>query len=181
MPILVLPATTYRVSFAAAVPEFQAEGRFLELDAARLTDGTEFARYVEEVLEKAVRDAPRPVGVVPETVLWYVDDAEYLGRVSIRHALTPRLRKLGGHIGYDVRPTVRRRGHATAMLAMALPIAAGLGIDPALITCDAANTASRRVIEANGGQFAETDGATLRFWAPTCVPAPVAREIEGMR
>ena len=39
---------------------------------------------------------------------------------SSRHDLLRR----GGHIGYDVRPSARRRGHATAMLAAALPLAA---------------------------------------------------------
>lgn len=46
-------------------------------------------------------------------------DEEYLGRLAIRHRLTPRLRTLGGHIGYDIRPSARQRGHATAMLAAA--------------------------------------------------------------
>jgi predicted acetyltransferase len=45
----------------------------------------------------------------------------------------------------------RRRGHATAMLRQALPIARGLGIDRALVTCDVDNVASRKVIERNGG------------------------------
>ena len=40
-------------------------------------------------------------------------------------------------------------GHATAMLAAALPVARSLGIDPALLTCDDDNIASRKVIEAN--------------------------------
>ena len=61
----------------------------------------------------------------------------------------------------------RRRGHATAMLQSALPVAHGLGIDPALVTCDLTNLASRRVIEAAGGVPAQTMGNKLRFWVPT--------------
>ena len=61
----------------------------------------------------------------------------------------------------------RRGGHATTMLAAALPIAARLGIDPALITCSIDNVASRLVIEHNGGIPTEPDGTTLRFWVPT--------------
>jgi predicted acetyltransferase len=61
---------------------------------------------------------------------------EHLGRIAIRHRLTPRLREFRGHIGYEVRPSVRRRGHASAMLAAVLPVAGALGIDPVLITCD---------------------------------------------
>ena len=42
-----------------------------------------------------------------------------------------------------------------------------MGIDPALITCDATNVASRRVIETNGGIFEDELDGILRFWVPT--------------
>jgi predicted acetyltransferase len=104
---------------------------------------------------------------VPETVLWWVHGSEFLGRLSIRHCLTPSLERVGGHIGCEVRPPARRRGHATAMLRAGLPIAARLGIDPALVTCDVDNAASRLVIERAGGRLDEPYGTTLRFWVPT--------------
>jgi predicted acetyltransferase len=104
---------------------------------------------------------------VPSTTLWWVDGDEYLGRLAIRHRLTPRLTNLGGHIGYDVKPSARRQGHATAMLAAALPLARARGIDPALVTCDESNAGSRRVIEANGGVLEDKRGSELRFWVPT--------------
>ncbi len=77
------------------------------------------------------------------------------------------MREIGGHIGHDIRPSARRRGHATAMLAAALPVARSLGINPALLTCDENNIASRRVIEANGGVLEDVRGGQLRYWAPT--------------
>ena len=88
---------------------------------------------------QVMEDSPRPDGHVPSTTLWWVDGTEYLGRIAIRH--TARLRDVGGHIGYDIRPSARRRGHATAMLTAALPAARLLGIDPALVTCDVASSA----------------------------------------
>jgi predicted acetyltransferase len=90
----------------------------------------------------------------------------YLGRLTIRHRLTTHLRDLCGHIGYDVRPSARRRGHATAMLAAAIPVARGLGIDSVLVTRDHANIASRKVIETNGGVL-DQRGGKLRYWVPT--------------
>jgi predicted acetyltransferase len=62
---------------------------------------------------------------VPATTRWWVSDDEYLGRLTIRHRLTAHLRNVGGHIGYDIRPSARRCGHATAMVAAALPVARG--------------------------------------------------------
>jgi len=66
-----------------------------------------------------------------------------------------------------VRRSARRQGHATAMLAAALPVAASLGIDPALVTCDDTNLGSRKVIEGNGGMLEDQRGVKLRFWVPT--------------
>jgi predicted acetyltransferase len=99
--------------------------------------------------------------------MWWVHDEEYLGRIAVRHRLTPQLREVGGHIGYDVRRSARRRGHATAMLRAALPIARRLGIESALVTCDVDNYASRKVIERNGGVLGDQRGDKLRFWVPT--------------
>jgi predicted acetyltransferase len=82
-----------------------------------------------------------------------VEDAEYLERRAIRHQLTDLLRDSGGHIGYDVRPTARRRGYVTAMLGEALPLARALGLDQVLVSCDSDSVASRKVIEANGGRY----------------------------
>lgn len=104
---------------------------------------------------------------MPSTTPWWVEGEEFVGRLGLRHRLTPALRLAGGHIGYDVRPSWRGRGLASRMLHDALPIAAALGIDPVLLTCDPANIHSRRVIEKNGGVLFEEEPTTLRFWIPT--------------
>jgi predicted acetyltransferase len=104
---------------------------------------------------------------VLNTNLWWVDNDRYIGRMSIRHDLNDWLREAGGHIGYDVRRSRRRQGHATAMLAAALRIAHDLGIEQALLTCDVDNVASRRVIERNGGVLEDERHGKLRYWVPT--------------
>ena len=87
--------------------------------------------------------------------------------MAIRHRLTEPLLQFGGHIGYDVRPTARLRGHATAMLRESLPHARALGIERALVTCDHDNVGSRKVIEANGGVEDEPNALKRRFWVDT--------------
>jgi predicted acetyltransferase len=138
------------------------------LEELQSPDG--FARFVQWRLDRARDDAPRPTGHVPATFYWVVDDADpatYLGSVSVRHALTPFLLEVGGHIGYSVRPGARRRGVATEALRLVLPHAAALGIDPALLTCDVDNIASAKVIEANGGVLEDVRGDKKRYWVPT--------------
>jgi predicted acetyltransferase len=91
--------------------DYQVEGRYLELDPVRLAQ--DFPAYVVGLVARSDPDVPQPPGVVPETILWYVNGTEYLGRISIRHRLTPRLREIGGHIGYEVAAARRGRGRAT--------------------------------------------------------------------
>jgi len=177
MPELAAPTVRVHASFLAAMEEFQAEGRGGHDDATmvgqeiaqyagRWAEPAVFAGYVSWLREESLEDSPRPSGYVPSTTLWWVSGDEYLGRIAIRHRLTPHLRDFGGHIGYDVRPTARRRGHATAMLAAALPLAQALGIDPVLVTCDEDNVGSRKVIEANHGVLEDKRGVKLRYWVP---------------
>ncbi|MEC3976261.1 GNAT family N-acetyltransferase [Amycolatopsis sp. H20-H5] len=97
-----------------------------------------------------------------------MDGNRYLGRVRLNLELNDELREFGGHIGYDIRPSARGQGHATALLAATLQLARGLGIPTALLTCAPENTASRRVIERNGGVLSDVSPAgRLRFWCPT--------------
>jgi predicted acetyltransferase len=53
------------------------------------------------------------------------------------------------------------------MLRAALPEAAARGIPSALITCEADNLASAKVILANGGVLENELDGKLRFWVPT--------------
>ncbi len=167
MAMLAAPDVAYHASFVEAMEEHQAEGRFIELRATRLSKLSEFEAYLERLRADELEDGSRPVGMVPQTTLWWVEGVTYLGRLSIRHRLTDHLLRFGGHIGYEVRPTARRQGHATAMLRASLPYAFRLGIDPALLTCDDTNVASRLVIERNGGRFENQMGVKLRYWVPT--------------
>jgi predicted acetyltransferase len=178
MPHLLPPDPRLRASFAAAMDEFRAEGRGAADDHSvighYLRDRQEgwssdeaFRAFAEEVRAQRLEETPRPAGFVPATELWWVEGDVFLGRIGIRHRLTPALLEMGGHIGYDVRPSARHRGHATAMLREGLIAARGLGINRALVTCDVGNIGSRAVIERNGGVLQDERMGKLRFWVPT--------------
>jgi predicted acetyltransferase len=175
---LSLPVVDVRESFVAAMRELQAEGRGQPDDDSMV--GREirdfgatwhtpegFAAYVHQIRAESLEETPRPDGWVPSTTWWYVDGREYLGRVALRHRLNEGLLQYGGHIGYDVRPSARCRGYATAMLTGALGHARDMGIESALLTCDIDNYASIRVIEKCGGVYEDTRHGKLRFWVPT--------------
>ena len=174
MPDLVLPTPSVRESFLEAMDEFVAEGAefsqtaaWIEHNAPGWRDPDAFEVFVEAVKADALLETPRLEWHVPCTTLWWIDGDDYLGRLAIRHELNDFLLDVGGHIGYDVRPSRRREGHATEMLKKSLPWALALGIDPALVTCDDDNTGSIRVIEAAGGELEDVRGTKRRYWVST--------------
>ena len=99
-----------------------------------------------------------PEGRVPSTQFIFVrdEDQKIVGMIDIRHYLNEYLRKFGGHIGYSVAPSERRKGYATQMLKTALPICRELGIGKVLITCSKGNEGSKRTILNNGGMYEST-------------------------
>ncbi|MGW5721514.1 GNAT family N-acetyltransferase [Amycolatopsis sp. NPDC003865] len=163
---LVEPSPRYHRSFLAALREYHREGSHTELDPDLLADPEQFRRWLESVRDAGLRgtgtiDRDR----VPHRILWWVTGDEYLGRVRLNLRLNDELAEFGGHLGYDVRPSARGRGHATALLRAALRVARESGIDDVLLTCAPDNHASRRVIERNGGVLADTSRAgRLRYW-----------------
>lgn len=174
MPELEPPTVRVRDSFLAAMEEFVAEGAsgsqtayWIESHAPSWLEPAAFSEFVDALHAEALEETPRPEGFVPTTTLWWTEGDDYLGRIAIRHRLNEFLLGVGGHIGYDVRPSRRREGHATSMLRAALPHARALGIDSALVTCDSDNVASIRVIEAAGGVFEDQRGIKRRYWVDT--------------
>ena len=148
MARLVTPSTIYRDSYLEAIAEFQQEGRYLQLDLDSLA--RDLQAYVDDLLSRTERNPDRPE-LVPETILWLVDDDEYIGRASIRHELSASLLRSGGNIGYDIRPSRRMRGYGKLILKLALGATRELGLTRVLLTCRPTNIGSCKIIEANGG------------------------------
>jgi predicted acetyltransferase len=134
-----------------------------------------------QILAQVEREASGtglPEGRVRADFLVAEVDGTVVGRVSVRHELTPFLLREGGHVGYAVGPAHRRRGHATEMLRQSVRRLAVLGVDRVLVTCDEDNVGSARTIEANGGvledvvDLGEGRPRKRRYWIGTAGTLP---------
>lgn len=158
MCFLARPSEAYRDSFLAGAAEFYAEGRadstyaeFLGFDLISLE--RHFGDFVRDLLSLASEES-LPRGWQQDQVFWLIGEGEYLGQTSIRPQLSSRyLLTYGGHIGYSIRPTRRRQGYGTRILALALEQARQLGLPRVLVTCNSDNIPSKKIIEHNGGAF----------------------------
>ena len=159
-------------SWAAAVwdyrAEFEAVGDVLA-GTADLGAAADFTGWPAALRADASAHTMRPGRVPADTYLAVRrSDRRLVGMVNIRHTLNDYLLRFGGHIGYSVRPSERRKGYAREMLGLALNRCKALGLDRVLVTCDSENEASARTIRANGGvlenRVPEGDGFTDRYW-----------------
>lgn len=101
---------------------------------------------------------------------WLLRGNRIVASSRLRHELIPVLLLDGGNIGYEVRPSERRRGVGRELLCLTLQEARRIGLRRVLLTTETTNLGSIGVILGNGGVFADTSvspntGQTLnRYW-----------------
>ena len=147
---LVRPSLRYRDSFLEATQEFPPDEDTMVFEREQAT--RDFAGFVTSV-DAFARGESLPRGWVASSSFWLVEGDEYIGSTNVRHELTEWLERYGGHIGYAIRPSKRQQGYGKLICKLALEQAREIGLRRVLITCDADNVGSRRIIESNGGVF----------------------------
>jgi len=161
----VRPSAHYKDSYIDGVYEYIRENAGVHWKPAILKE--RFDEYLQ-VLWQAETDPL--AGRVPMTHFWLiVDGAVYAGDLELRHSLNDALRLYGGHIGYKVRPSQRRKGYGTLLCKFGIEEARRRGIADILITCDDDNIGSQKVIEASGGILEDKvdnqrAALTRRYW-----------------
>jgi len=147
---LVKPTKIYEESWRQALAEFEAEGcsGFWNIPEKP----TDINEYIERT-KNHEKGIDIPEDWVSATTFWLIDEDRFVGHVNIRHELNQQLEKIGGNVGYYIRPTERGKGYGKKILELALVEAKKLGLESVLITCDVDNLFSQKVVEYNGGRF----------------------------
>ncbi|MCZ2815466.1 GNAT family N-acetyltransferase [Modestobacter sp. VKM Ac-2984] len=171
MPRLIEPTTTLHTAWLEARddwgPGVHEDGFGLHADdEVETADG--FAAWVRRLRTESEAASPPVAGRVRTTHWWLVEGDAVLGGVALRHDLNDFVLRVGGQVGYGIRPSARRRGLATWALGEVLSTAKAEGLDRVLLACADANAASARVVERLGGLLEDVRdtewGRTRRYW-----------------
>jgi len=165
-PKIVRPSIQYEASYTAASYEHIAADDDIMWNP-EISSAT-FQQFVERIL--SYEHKPPSETAVPASFYWLIVEGNtYAGEMNIRHYLNDSLKRYGGHIGYRVRPSQRRKGYGKLLCAYGVKRVRELGVRDILITCDDDNIGSQKIIEANGGVLKDkVDNnrgvLTRRYW-----------------
>lgn len=119
------------------------------------TEGLNYKEWIKKITNEH-NGIELSEGRVPSSVYFLMDDDKIVGHLSIRHNINSSFLSLyGGHIGYVVRPSERRKGYASIILNLALEKCKDLGLENVLVTCKEDNIGSAKTIENNFGILKE--------------------------
>ena len=89
------------------------------------------------------------------SVIWFINTRLRLNDALLEH---------GGHIGYSIRPSERKKHYATAQLFSVLELYQDLWVEKVLLTCDKSNIWSAKTIQ-NCGWILENEIIDPSDWA----------------
>lgn len=133
--------------------EFFAAGERV-INGSALLDKLEYGEWLVHA-EKSSRGAAGEGWVRADTFFAVDERNRIVGIIDFRHNLNNAfLAEFGGHVGYAVRPSERKKGYCTQMLNAIKAYASENGIGQLMLSCYKDNTASLKTMLRCGGRVA---------------------------
>ena len=119
----------------------------------KIYDGYTFEEALERCLNMKNEEYAKSINRVPGKTFLLIrkNDNKIVGTINIRWNLSEDMLKFGGHIGYGIRPTERRKGYNKIQLYLVLLEAQKLNLDKVMLDCSVDNLGSDKTIKALGG------------------------------
>ena len=119
----------------------------------KIYDGYTFEEALERCLNMKNEEYDKSINRVPGKTFLLIrkNDNKIVGTINIRWNLSEDMLKFGGHIGYGIRPTERRKGYNKIQLYLVLLEAQKLNLDKVMLDCSVDNLGSDKTIKALGG------------------------------
>lgn len=119
----------------------------------KIYDGYTFEEALERCLNMKNEEYAKSINRVPGKTFLLIrkNDNKTVGTINIRWNLSEKMLEFGGHIGYGIRPTERRKGYNKIQLYLVLLEAQKLNLDKVMIDCSVDNLGSDKTIKALGG------------------------------
>ncbi len=123
-----------------------------------LNENKSYEEWLDFVIKCQEKSYAEQINRVPGITYFTIreSDNKIVGMVNFRYYIKGKLLKIGGHIGYGIRPTERRKGLAKIQLYLTLLETQKIGLDKVMIDCTDTNIGSKKTIEALGGKYSET-------------------------
>ena len=118
----------------------------------KIYDGYTFEETLERCLNMKNEEYAKSINRVPGKTFLLIrkNDNKIVGTINIRWNLSEKMLKFGGHIGYGIRPTERRKGYNKIQLYLVLLEAQKLNLDKVMLDCSVDNLGSDKTIKALG-------------------------------
>ena len=119
----------------------------------KIYEGYTFEEALERCLNMKNELYAKSINRVPGKTFLLIrkNDNKIVGTINIRWNLSEKMLEFGGHIGYGIRPTERRKEYNKIQLYLVLLEAQKLNLDKVMLDCSVDNLGSDKTIKALGG------------------------------
>lgn len=127
----------------------------------KIYDGYTFEEALDRCLKMEDEEYAKSVGRCQGRTFLLIreNDNKIVGTINVRWNLNEAMLRFGGHIGYGIRPTERRKGYNKINLYLGMLEAKKVGLEKVMLDCDVNNLGSDKTLKALGGKLERTEVA----------------------